>query len=147
MWSRKRILKKEQKKRNKKRILFFSILSALVGILLIGVGIVVLMHEPVFISPLPLKQSFGGSTEEDEIKQSIIRLLKEQKISYTNLKQLSKTTYFLQLKENGDVFLTAEKDISEQLASLQKILSRLTMDGKKFVRLDLRYDKPVIVLQ
>lgn len=147
MWSRKRLLKKEKKQYTKKRILLLSFLSGGFGVILIGIGYIVLTQEPVFMSPLPLFSAFGGSDDKDISKETIIQYLKNQQISYSHLKQPGKTIYQVTLVNNGDVFLTTEKDIPEQLASLQRIVSRLTMEGKKFSRLDLRYDKPIIVLE
>jgi hypothetical protein len=48
------------------------------------------------------------------------------------------------LSNKSEIFLTRDKDINPQLASLQFILSRLTMEGKGFRSLDLRFDKPII---
>jgi len=147
MWEQRRVLKKEQKQLNKKRLLFCSLFSGGFGILLIGIGYLILTKEPIFTSPLPLFASFGGSSEKDESKQTIERFLREHHIQFTEVKQLGKTTYKILQGEETEIYLTSEKGISEQLASLQRIISRLTMEGKKFLRLDLRYDKPVIVLQ
>lgn len=147
MWPRRRVLKKERKQVTKKRILFFSLLSGGVGIMLIAIGIAVLLREPIFTSPIPLLRSFGGSSEKDESTLKIADFLKKQRIEYKAVTPLNKTTYQIKIKENGDVLLSSTGDLSGQLASLQRIVSRLTMEGKKFTRLDLRYDKPVIVLQ
>lgn len=147
MWPKRRVLKKDQKQYTKKQILFFSLLSGVLGVVLILAGMIVLSKEPIFTSPLPLLRPFGGSSEKDESKQQIEKFVKEEQLSVKEIQQVSKTVYKLKLEENGEVLLTSERDISEQLASLQRIVSRLTMEGKKFKRLDLRYDKPVIELQ
>ncbi|MBM3205281.1 cell division protein FtsQ [Candidatus Shapirobacteria bacterium] len=48
---------------------------------------------------------------------------------------------------NGEtiVLLNGEKDLSSQLDSLQLILSRSKIEGKQIKKIDLRFDKPVIL--
>jgi hypothetical protein len=145
MWSRKRILKKERKKYAKKRILFVSLICGGVGILLGAVGFIVLSHEPIFTSPLPFMQSIGFNTQ-DETMAGIKKFFEEEKIDFTEIKRIGKASY--QITDNADrvIYISSEKDLSKQLSSLQRIVSRLTMEGKKYTRLDLRFDKPIIVL-
>lgn len=147
MWSRRRVLKKDQKKLTKKKVLFLSLISGAVGVLCIVIGIFVLEHEPTFISPLPFLRSLGFTSDQDTEKKQIESFLKDHSIDYKDVVPMGKTTYSVRTKEGGTAYLTKNKAIPEQLSSLQRILSRLTMEGKKFSRLDLRYDKPVIVLQ
>lgn len=147
MWSRRRVLKKDQKQLTKKKILLLSLLSGGVGIAFILVGIFVLKHEPTFISPLPFLRSLGFTNDQDIEKKQIESFLRDHSIDYKDVGHFGKTTYVISTKDGGSAYLTKNKDLSDQLSSLQRILSRLTMEGKKFSRLDLRYDKPVIVLQ
>lgn len=50
------------------------------------------------------------------------------------------------IPEKGQVvLLSPDKDLAVQIASLQRITSQLTIEGKHFTRLDFRFDKPVIV--
>lgn len=146
MWSTKRLLKKDKRHYNKKKVLSISILCGLTGVILIIGGVVVLSKEPVFTSPLPLMRTFGASTDKNEEKAKIENFLSKNQISYEKLQQSGSSDFVLQTS-SGVVVMTSNHDLSEQLTSLQRILSRLTMEGKKFVRLDLRFDKPVIVLQ
>lgn len=147
MWSTRRVLKRDRKQVDKKRILLLSLLSGGVGLLCVILGFIVLSREPVFISPLPFLRSLGLATSSDADKKEIQNFLKAQNIDYKDISLSGKTTYIVKVKDNGNAYITTNKDVSEQLSSLQRIHSRLTMEGKKFTRLDLRYDKPVIVLQ
>ncbi|CAN5125565.1 hypothetical protein BH09PAT1_BH09PAT1_2640 [soil metagenome] len=147
MWPKRRVLKKDQKQLTKKRILLLSMMSGGAGLLFIVIGVVVLRHEPTFISPLPFLRSLGLANDQDGDKKTIETFLKQNTISYKNVTVSGKSTYIIITDGGGTAYLTNTKDISVQLSSLQRILSRLTMEGKKFSRLDLRYDKPVIVLQ
>lgn len=147
MWSRKRVLKKNRRQVNKKKILYASIVLAVLGISLIGIGVVVLAHEPLFTSPLPLFTSSDKSPDTANAQGVIEQFLKKQNIAYTSVTQESAHVYEVEIQDDGVVYLSSDHDLSEQLSSLQAILSRLTMEGKRFVRLDMRYDRPVIVLR
>jgi hypothetical protein len=48
------------------------------------------------------------------------------------------------LIDNGEVILSSKKDIGSQLSSLQLMLARLTIEGKKLKVLDFRFDNPVV---
>lgn len=147
MWSRKRVLKKNRRAVNKKKILYASLVSGVLGIALIGVGVVVVEHEPLYISPLPLFHSFVSDASGEDAVKTIKTFLQKHDIEYESVTVKESQNYEIKLKSNGTILLTSEKSVAEQLSSLQLILSRLTMEGKKFIRLDLRYDRPVIVLR
>lgn len=147
MWSKKRLLKEEKKKRSRKFYLLSVISSGLIGIVLMVVGILLIMNEPLFTSPLPMLMSWGSENVKEDVQKSIEKILKEKSIEYTVVKKESADRYSIQLQDNGLVFINPEKGVTGQLSSLQVVLQRLTMEGKKFKRLDLTYDRPVIVLQ
>lgn len=145
MWSKKRVLRKDKKQLTKKRILFISLLSGLFGVSLIVVGVIILYYEPVFVSPLPFL-TFRSQTSDEQSK-NITKILQREGIQAKEVRPSGGSVYQITLSDGATVYINAEKNLSEQLSSLQRIASRLTMEGKKFVRLDLRYAKPVIVLR
>lgn len=147
MFSRKRLLKKEKKQLTKKRLLFTSIALGFLGIGCIIVGAIMLLHEPLFISPLPVIGSSLTSNEDQNLKKAIQTRLKEYAIPYESISIPKKSLFVIKLSDGGEIILTSIKDLTPQLSSLQVIYSRLTMEGKKFKRLDMRYDKPIILLQ
>ena len=53
-------------------------------------------------------------------------------------------SFAVTLQDGGEVILSSKKDIGSQLTSLQLVLSRLTIEGKKLKRLDFRFDNPVV---
>lgn len=144
MWSRKRVLKKDKKQLTKKRLLFISVVSGLGGLILMVIGLIVLRHEPVFISPLPFLKF---RNEENDQSKAISKMLEEKGIRTQAVVLTGGSVYEIDLPDQSTVYIDGNKDLSEQLSSLQRIASRLTMEGKKFIRLDLRYAKPVIVLK
>ncbi|GIW61597.1 MAG: hypothetical protein KatS3mg089_0449 [Patescibacteria group bacterium] len=147
MFSRKRLLKKEKKQLTKRRLLFTSIVLGVLGVGCIVVGTIMLLHEPLFISPLPVVGSPLPSNEDQYFKKTIQTKLKEYAIPYESISIPRKSLFIIKLSDGGEVVLTSRKDLIPQLSSLQVIYSRLTMEGKKFRRLDMRYDKPIILLQ
>ncbi len=101
------------------------------------------------ISPLGEigKKVLGQEVKEDKAIGEIKRILSQEKIAYATIGRLSDNSYQVTLTTGEEVLITSDKDILRQLASLQLILTRLTMEGKHISRLDLRYDKPVITLK
>lgn len=147
MWHRKRLLKKDKRQVNKKRLLFISFVLGVLGLGCIGLGTVLLMREPLYTSPLPLLLPKYALDDEKVVKSQIEAELRKRKIEFTSISSIDQNSYKIIMKENGEVFMSSEKDVMSQLSSLQVIMQRLTMEGKKFSRLDLRYDRPVISLR
>jgi len=48
------------------------------------------------------------------------------------------------MQNNAQVFLSTQKDLSQEIASLQLTIAHLTIEGKSFSRLDFRFDRPII---
>ena len=82
--------------------------------------------------------------DDDTIKNRIGAELQRQHVTYTRIDTSGQNTYSIQLPDGGVVFVTKNKDITVQIASLQVIYNRLTMEGKRFKKLDVRFSKPVI---
>jgi hypothetical protein len=136
MFAKKRILKKDRKKISAEKILlFFAVI-----IFLIILTEYMILNFPIgskkYLNPLAL----GNNSKY----QLIIDRLSEKNIKFSNLKQIGNQSYKLILSDNSEVILSSKKDINAQLSSLQLILSRLTIEGKKLKVLDFRFDYPVI---
>lgn len=89
-----------------------------------------------FISPLASSKAIKDS--------GIETLLKKAKINFSNVEIASDSSYLVFLVDNGSVLISPNKSLDLQVRSLQIILSRLTIEGKRFKSLDFRFDKPVI---
>ena len=76
--------------------------------------------------------------------QEIKKALNQVDIPYADIHVIDSNTWQITLNGNEQVIISTNKDISQQIASLQLITTRLTMEGKRFSRLDLRYDQPVL---
>lgn len=89
------------------------------------------------VSPLAKKTSYNPDSIEGQLSKN--------NIQFSEIKIATDSSYLISLKDEGVVNLSNNKDIQEQITSLQLILARLTIEGKKFKRLDLRFDKPIIL--
>lgn len=127
------IKRKENRLRKKLLIFLFFILFFLTSIFSILFGFSV--NKKFFISPITKQQS--------EKKAILEKELKKQNIDYLKIEILQ--DYFaVQIKDNGAVYIGQNKDIKKQVSSLQVIINRLTIEGKRFKKLDFRYAKPLI---
>lgn len=55
--------------------------------------------------------------------------------------------YLIKVKEGEKILFSKDIDIATQISSLQLVLSRLTIEGKRFSRLDFRFEKPVVTFK
>lgn len=104
-----------------------------------------------FISPLARNKNTNnianikeGSIEDSLYNQRFQALLIRNSISFLKVDVASDSSYIIFLKDNGEVHMDSKKNLQPQISSLQLILSRLTIEGKKFKKLDLRYELPII---
>ncbi len=102
--------------------------------------------RPLFISPLPfLKEiTMSASSNSEAVKDKIAAELAKKHLAYTRIDTVAENSYSIQLSDGPLIIITQNKDISSQITSLQVIYNRLTMEGKRFKKLDLRFSKPVI---
>jgi hypothetical protein len=105
----------------------------------------------VSLEYLSVNFSFGNAAYLSPIaKESKSRLasvenaLDKNKIIYNSVAVASDGSYAVQLRDGGEVILSSKKDLGSQLTSLQLILSRLTIEGKKLKGLDFRFGNPVV---
>lgn len=71
--------------------------------------------------------------------------LQEYRITYTSVKIASnEANVIVSIPENIKAYFSPTKDISWQVSSLQQILNQLTIENKKPVYIDMRYEKPVV---
>lgn len=98
-----------------------------------------LLTSPQYTSPLPKTQASRSFLTSD-----LAELLRKEGIEYTSLVTLEDGSFLVKLVSGEDVLFSKQQSASE-VASLQAILSRLTIEGKAVSRLDFRFNKPVVV--
>jgi len=90
----------------------------------------------------PILSPLGKSYKKPENNLTI--LLKNAKINISNFEVATDSSYMVSLVDNGTVIFNPLENLDLQVRSLQIILSRLTIEGKRFKSLDFRFDKPVV---
>lgn len=127
-------------KLNSKKAVFI-VLSIILTSIITSVIVLFLRPNTLYISPL------GGIFFEDNKKSDIVNNISEElnknSISYVSI-DINNEYYKIYLNDKSEVVLSRNKSLTEQIASLQFILNRLTMEGRSFCVLDLRFDRPVI---
>jgi len=128
-----------KKERSKYRIRWFFLL-------LLFLSLLIMIIEYLF-----LNFSFGRTTFVSPIAKvnkskvaSLENALERQKIAFVSVSLNSDSSFTVGLKDGGEIILSSKKDLGSQLSSLQLILSRLTIEGKKLKKLDFRFDNPVV---
>lgn len=105
------------------------------------------------ISPVPLAKSYDKSMINaiKNINQSDLEKLKtdllKNNISFVDISASSDGSLNVLLSSDQNVIFSPKKDIDFQISSLQLIMSRFTIEGRRFSRLDFRFDKPVISVE
>lgn len=107
--------------------------------------VILKLQKPLFVSPLPKIQAVQAAQDE-RVEELLQKYLRKAQVDYKDISR-NNDTYVVTLGDGGKVTFSSEKDIMTQIASLQYILSHLTMEGRQFSSLDLRFDKPVVVLK
>ncbi|PIZ99857.1 MAG: hypothetical protein COX78_01335 [Candidatus Levybacteria bacterium CG_4_10_14_0_2_um_filter_35_8] len=138
-------MKKIVKKRTnriirRKRIAIFILL---LGIFLSFLSLFLSVYYNVLFKDLP-KNPISKTRMSALIDLEI--LLKKKNIQYQKVLPGNDLSLFITLKDEGLVIFSLKRDLSTQTSSLQLILSRLTIEGKRLKKLDFRFDKPIIEL-
>lgn len=136
-----KINKLERKKRKiaKKIILFIILLIFLFSLFFL----LLRFNKASFVSPIP-RGIFTFNKDTNPKLKTVKDLLKKTNIEYLSLISLDSSSFLLILKNNEEVILSSKKELSQQISSLQLIITRSTIEDKHIRRLDFRFDRPVI---
>lgn len=135
---------RKTKKIQKKRLLILLTVGLFFAVFIFMVTAYYIYNstKPLYISPLPSKGTLNDSPD-GKLINSIKSGLKKQNIEYEEIENTD-GKFVVKLKNKSQIIFSDKKDIKTQLSSLQLILARLTMEGKLFSQLDMRFDKPVV---
>lgn len=102
-------------------------------------------HAQSIISPIGRAYSsvINSISSQDESKKEIQKELSAQNITVNSLIETD-TDITVTRDKNITYIFNKKKKISEQITSLQLILSRLTIEGKQASKIDFRFDNPVV---
>lgn len=127
--------KKIRHQRSLKKRIFYIFLLALITASSFLIYSIFQANSPLFISPL-------GKNNSD-IKK-VEKILKDNNILFSQVSVLSDSSYIINIPNNGQVRFSPQKNIDEQVSSLQRILRELTIEGKPFKIIDFRFKEPVL---
>lgn len=146
---KKKPIKNRKNELRQKRLYFISIIISCFSVVTSSFLSYWLFLRPhAIISPLAMvfaASQTSSTNQQVDMLGNIQKQLADAKIVYSKINQIDATTYTITINDDETVFIDGSKDINRQIDSLQLITSRLTMEGKHFSRLDVRFDKPVIV--
>ncbi len=140
------MLKKRAHRRNSRNKKIKTFFGFLLIFLVVSAGLLIytsFSKRPLFISPLPVNYQLNSEVDNDQQLLLLKKLLKKNNIEYTGI-TASGRNFIVNMKDKSKVIISSDKDFPTQIASLQFILTRLTMESRRFSELDLRFDKPVI---
>lgn len=141
--------KRIRKRTRKKKVIWFLFIVFLLSGSACA-GYVVFRMQQHVISPLALP--FTGKVTQAFSKTSVgnkelEEVLKKNDIPFENISRNDERSYLVKLTNEEEVIISSEKAYDTQVSSLQLLLSRLTIEGKRIARIDLRYENPVVVFQ
>ena len=128
--------------RPKKRFLLFLFLSILATIIFFIVQNkrINLNLDFSFLTQRGIVNPLLPPTDEEKLRELLEK-------SGFQVKEIGMTNNFLEATVSGnlEILFQKEKDYFSQVASLQFVLNRSKIEGKIPKRIDLRYNKPVLI--
>ncbi|HZQ30064.1 MAG TPA: hypothetical protein VFA93_03225 [Patescibacteria group bacterium] len=133
--------------RKHKRKILSRIPYIFAGLLLITIFLILVSAASYLASSrLKVLSPLAKSLENQGNKRSTLEdQLYKNNIQYSKVEVASDSSYLVFLKDDGVVQVSNNKSLDGQITSLQLILGRLTIEGRKFKKLDLRFNQPIIV--
>lgn len=131
-----------KKLKRKSRFLFIKVVVPIV-ILLILLSLLLYKFPTVPFFKKPIISPLAKSKPHQD--SSLESLLEREKIPFTSVIR-SSDFYTIVFPDGGQVFVSSKKNLTIQINSLQLMLNRLTIEGKRIKSLDFRFDKPIIKL-
>lgn len=126
-------------KNGKKRGIIFIVIALLLTTSAFLLYSMFWKETQTFISPI--------ASGNKNVSKTLEKLLLSSEIEFSSVTFRSPSSYLVKLKEDGEAILSLDKDFKEQITSLQAVMKQLTIEGKRVIRIDFRFDKPVIELQ
>ena len=128
------MLQRERQIKSFKKKIFYVLFLILLVFVSLFIYSNFIVKRQIYISPLG-KGNLQAVNAEN--------LLRESKIPFNNFIS-SDSSYQIALENNGWVKFSSQKDLKNQISSLQRILRELTIEGKPFKSIDFRFSEPII---
>lgn len=143
--------KKKLPKRKLRRVI--NIIIFLIFIFIVTIGILLLCSVTIFkkkqliLTPIgTIKNTVqtSNATMSSQVSNDMQNLLDQYHLSVDSITTGTDSAMHILFKGGQEIIFSENKEIKAQIASLQLIMNRLTIEGKQFSRIDLRFDNPVI---
>lgn len=124
---------------------FFVIISL---ISFVGILTTVSLRKKTIITPLVSEAlSTLSKKTEDTSLEKLAEKLKKANIAFSDIAYATDSGVIVSLKTDNMLRFSKEKSYDKQISSLQLILGSLTIEGRQFLSLDFRFEKPLIVFK
>lgn len=145
MFKSKRRLKNKNSSTLWQSILLLVIFLSLFTIVIFTYQMFLRFNKRPFISPIPItfSKTEAKTASDDIVINNLESLLKKNNVNFFSVDR-GNLVLKVKLTSGEELLFSEDKDLDTQISSLQLILSRLTIEGKRFDRIDLRFDKPII---
>lgn len=135
--------------KSSRRKIIYALSFTLVLFLLVGGGWLVKNDAVLVIKRLGIDyQGPLRPTNKEGVKEKLERQLKElalkEGLRFMGTSMVEEKSLIATFSGQLTCLFDLEKDVSSQLASLQFVLWRSKIEGKKLREVDLRFDKPVV---
>ena len=99
----------------------------------------------LFVNPFAKREIATPLAQKDPLRE-LEELLREQKITITQGPIASDSAMLVSVGMGDTLVIFSERrDLTLQVSSLQIILNKLTIEGRKARKIDLRFDTPLVV--
>lgn len=134
------MLQNRKNRKNRKYLRYVGALFILLGAALTLYTAFILVNTYILKKPVlsPLPKNFKSQNHD------LRSILEKEKVKFFGISIATDSSYMVSLDGGGQAIISPRKNIEEQVRSLQIVLSRLTIEGKRFRSLDFRFDKPVV---
>lgn len=127
---------------SKKKLQIILIITIL-GLVALGVAIF-LKEKPQFYFSLPQPGRMVAPSSQNDTYIDLVNQLAQSGLSISYINFLDNNTIEASLSSGIRVIFSTEKDIKEEVASLQLILGRFKIEGRKVNKIDLRFKNAFI---
>ncbi len=125
-----------------KKAFFYLCLTSILFFVFVEISHSFPHKQNIVLSPLGVTHKNVAST--NSLKSQIEELLNKNDLQYESVNIQNDSSVLVIMQNNSQVVLSSQKNLSEEIASLQVTIAHLTIEGKSFSRLDFRFDRPII---
>lgn len=102
------------------------------------------LKKRIVISPISIIKNASKGYLNTTAQSSLLEELGKQNIVVKETISASDSSTMVIIDGGEEVVFSQNKELLKQIASLQLIMRQLTIEGRRFKRIDFRFDNPVI---